>query len=240
MYILIYSKNDETINKLKNILLGMFDQQTSLIAKSEIEAREIIEARQISLAFIEIEDLKEIELAKKIIKKNPVVNIVFIADNEKYAHKAFEIFASGYIIKPITEKTIKDNLEHLRFQLNHSNNNKKVEVHCFGKFDVFVDGKPVKFLRSKSKELLAYLVDRKGTMCNSNDLLAILWEDKEPTKSLKQQLRNIISDLNKSLRKVGIRIVEINGIAEYYLIKDRTKISPKKAIEIYTANGGIL
>ena len=43
MYILIYSKNDETINKLKNILLRMFDEQTSLIAKSEIEAREIIE-----------------------------------------------------------------------------------------------------------------------------------------------------------------------------------------------------
>ena len=40
--------------------------------------------------------------------------------------------------------------------------------------------------------------------------------------------------------KVGIRIVEANGIAEYYLIKDGTKISPKKAIEIYTANGGIL
>ena len=40
--------------------------------------------------------------------------------------------------------------------------------------------------------------------------------------------------------KVGIKIVETNGIAEYYLIKDGTKISPKKAIEIYTANGGIL
>ena len=66
MYILIYSKNNETINKLKNILLGMFDEQTSLIAKSEIEVREIIEERQISLAFIEIGDLKEIELAKKL------------------------------------------------------------------------------------------------------------------------------------------------------------------------------
>ena len=64
MYILIYSKNNETINKLKNILLRMFDEQTSLIARSEIEAREIIEERQISLAFIEIEDIKEIELAK--------------------------------------------------------------------------------------------------------------------------------------------------------------------------------
>lgn len=222
MYILIYSKNNETINKLKNILLSMFDKQTLLIAKSEMEAREIIEERQISLAFIEIGDLKEIELAKRIIKKNPVVNIIFIADNEKYARKAFEIFASGYIVKPITENIVKDNLEHLRFQLDYSNKN-KVEVHCFGKFDVFVDGKPVKFLRSKSKELLAYLVDRNGTMCTSNDLLAILWEDKEPTKSLKQQLRNIISDLKKSLREVNGENIIIRENNEIGIDRDKIK-----------------
>ena len=40
--------------------------------------------------------------------------------------------------------------------------------------------------------------------------------------------------------KVGIKIVEVNGLAEYYLIKDGTRISLKKAIEIYTANGGEL
>lgn len=45
---------------------------------------------------------------------------------------------------------------------------------------------------------------------------------------------------NKKWAKVGIRIVEINGIAEYFLLKDGTKISPKKAIEKYTANGGII
>ena len=40
--------------------------------------------------------------------------------------------------------------------------------------------------------------------------------------------------------KFGIKIVEVNGFVEYYLIKDGTKISPKKALEIYTANGGEL
>ena len=72
---------------------------------------------------------------------------------------------------------------------------------------------------------------------------------KELNKELNDdELDNIVggvgesnSDSNKEKwAKVGIRIVEINGIAEYYLIKDGTKISPKKAIEIYTANGGIL
>ena len=72
---------------------------------------------------------------------------------------------------------------------------------------------------------------------------------KELNKELNDdELDNIVggvgesnSDSNKEKwAKVGIRIVEINGIAEYYLIKDGTKISPKKAIEIYAANGGIL
>ena len=48
------------------------------------------------------------------------------------------------------------------------------------------------------------------------------------------------NDKKEKWAKVGIKIVELNGFAEYYLIKDGTKISPKKAIEIYTANGGIL
>ena len=38
--------------------------------------------------------------------------------------------------------------------------------------------------------------------------------------------------------KVGIRIAHVNGFAEYYLIKDGTRISPKKALEIYTSMGG--
>lgn len=38
--------------------------------------------------------------------------------------------------------------------------------------------------------------------------------------------------------KVGIKLVKVNGFAEYYLIKDGTKISPQKALEIYKANGG--
>ena len=72
---------------------------------------------------------------------------------------------------------------------------------------------------------------------------------KELNKELNDdELDNIVGGVGESngdsnkekWAKVGIRIVEISGIVEYYLIKDGTKISPKKAIEIYTANGGIL
>ncbi len=37
--------------------------------------------------------------------------------------------------------------------------------------------------------------------------------------------------------KVGIKVIQVNGFAEYYLIKDNTKISPQKALEIYLSQG---
>ena len=216
MYILTIGKDKEEIKEIKNTLENIFENQICLIANSESEAREIIDEKQISLAFINIDSKKEIELAKRIIKKNPVANIIFISETKDFAYDAFEIYASGYIIKPITKEKITKNIEHLRFQLNGIGK-KRVEVHCFGKFDIFVDGTAVKFTRAKSKELLAYLVDRNGAMCNSEEILSILWQDKKPTKSLKQQLRNLIYDLNQSLKKVDaqdiiIRQKEIIGI----------------------------
>lgn len=47
-------------------------------------------------------------------------------------------------------------------------------------------------------------------------------------------------DIETKWEKVGVRIIKENGFTEYYLIEDGTKISPKKALEIYTSRGGML
>ena len=59
-------------------------------------------------------------------------------------------------------------------------------------------------------------------MCNNEELLSILWPDDEPTKSLKQQVRNLIYDLNKSLKKLNIEniIIRQNNLIGI----DKTKI----------------
>lgn len=222
MYILIINNDKEEINEIQNVIGNVFENQACIIANSEDEARELIDEKQISLAFIKIASKKDIELAKKVIKKNPVVNIICISDTKDFAYDAFLIHASGYIVKPVKKEDIIENLNHLRFQLNGMNK-KRVEVQCFGKFDIFVDGTAVKFARAKSKELLAYLVDRNGTMCNNEDLLSILWEDKKPTKSLKQQFRNLIYDLNQSLKKVDSQDIIIRHNNEIGIDKEKIK-----------------
>lgn len=68
---------------------------------------------------------------------------------------------------------------------------------------MFVDGKPVYFTRAKSKEILAYLVDRKGATVTKKEIAAMLWEDGEYTRSRQYQLQSLISEMVKSLHKAG-------------------------------------
>lgn len=80
---------------------------------------------------------------------------------------------------------------------------RKVTVQTFGKFQVFVDDKPVKFSRSKSEELFAFLIDRRGAGVTNTEIAAILFEDKEYNRSIKNQVQTIISQLMKTLREYG-------------------------------------
>ena len=220
MYILIVNKDENETNKIKDMLDSFYKDNTYLVARNPFEANEVVKNNQVSLALVELEDKKVLDLATKVIKNNPVINIIFMSKTKEYCYDAFRIHASGYILKPITKEELKENLDHLRYQLTNRTN--RVRVECFGKFEIYVDEKPVKFGRSKAKELLAYLIDRNGTMCNNEELLSILWPDDEPTESLKQQVRNLIYDLNKSLKKLNIEniIIRQNNLIGI----DKTKI----------------
>lgn len=74
-------------------------------------------------------------------------------------------------------------------------------IQTFGNFEVFYDGRPVDFSRAKSKELLAYLIDRRGAAVTTAEACSVLWEDKEYNFSLQRQFQTIVSDLIKSLKR---------------------------------------
>lgn len=80
------------------------------------------------------------------------------------------------------------------------NEPKILQVQTFGNFEIFYRGMPVPFRRAKSKELLAYLIDRRGTTVTTAEACAILWEDKEYNFSLQRQFQTVVSELIKSLK----------------------------------------
>ena len=76
-----------------------------------------------------------------------------------------------------------------------------LRIQTFGNFEVFYEGSPVDFSRAKSKELLAYLIDRRGAAVTTAEACSVLWEDKEYNFSLQRQFQTVVSDMVKSLKR---------------------------------------
>ena len=100
-------------------------------------------------------------------------------------------------------------LQNFRFPIQKPE--AEMRVQTFGNLEVFVLGEPILFTRSKSKELLALLVDRKGAGVTTAEIAATLWEDKAYTRSAKNQVQKVIMYLNEALKIAGIEDVVIKG-----------------------------
>ena len=97
----------------------------------------------------------------------------------------------------------------------------KLRVQCFGYFDVFWHGKPLAFSRSKSKELLAYLVDREGANCAVEEIIIALWEDGAEGKDTKHYLRVLTSELTAVLKGIGMQDVLLKKRGQLAVNRDR-------------------
>lgn len=160
------------------------------------------------VAFLDIrmDEKNGIQLAKELKDINGVTNIIFTTAYGEYALDAYRVYASDYLMKPVSSAAIQNAMEHLRNPVLPSAEN-KLRIQCFGNFEVFSGNKVVMFKRSKTKELLAYLIDRKGSTCSNNELIAVLWENMEDHKSMQNNLRNLISDMKKTLTSVNAEAV---------------------------------
>ena len=157
----------------------------------------------IDIAFLDVEmpKMNGIETAKEIKKIFPKVNIIFVTGYDKYMKDAFALHSSGYVTKPFTEQSIRKELDNLRNPLTEEVPT-GLAAQCFGTFEITMDGEPLKFERSKTKEMLAYLVDRHGASVTSGELCAVLWEDKDVDKGTNHYLQVLKKDLIDTLKAI--------------------------------------
>ena len=214
------------LDALQRIMASLDPEGTCTLAHSAAEAMAYATGHLVDVAFLDIEmpGGGGLDLAREMKELNPKTNIVFVTAHSEYALEAHGLFPSGYLLKPATEAGVANVLENLRHPVEKPTNKpKKLEIHCFGNFDVFFAGEPVRFKRSKTKELLAYLVDRHGSRCSVGELISILWEDGSRTPSRRAQVRNLISDLRSTLASIGAQDVIVRGRDEIALVPENVE-----------------
>ena len=127
------------------------------------EALEFFRENVCDIAFLDIQmrNISGIGLAKQLKVINPGLNIIFTTGYSEYMGDAFDMHASGYLLKPITSQKVRQELDNLRHPVEEKPLH-RVKICTFGNFEVFVGGNPLKFRYDLTKEMFAYLVDRCG------------------------------------------------------------------------------
>lgn len=204
----ILAVDDEyyALELMKHALEEVAGGSTVYLCRDVISALQTATETRIDVAFLDIHmpEKNGVELARELKLLNPKVNIVFATGFSEYMKEGIDLRMSGYIMKPVTPEAVKTELENLRNPIEWSNE-KRIKILTFGNFDVFVDGTPLKFERKQSKEILAYLIDKRGTSATYPELAAVLWEDEEYDRTKQKNLQVYIASLVKTLHSVEVK-----------------------------------
>ena len=110
------------------VILAFFVRQlTEILPQEQIrgfrspdEALLFGKSGQVCIAFLDPdlgEDCSGIDLARRLMETAPRINIIFVTSHPEYAGAAWELNASGYVMKPMTREKILSQLSCLRYQV---------------------------------------------------------------------------------------------------------------------------
>ena len=101
-----------------------------------------------------------------------------------------------------------------KFILMLKKQKKNLEAKTFGNFTLLYENKVIKFSRTKSTELVAYLIYKNGSSVRTKELISVLWGDYADSARYGASLRNLIVDIKHSLAELEIQqffIAEYNN-----------------------------
>ena len=219
-----------------------------IIAKFEspVKAIAYAEEHDVDMAILDIEmpEMNGIELGKELRKRRKDIILIFITAHTQYAMDVYQIHAPVYLEKPYSYEDLAYALETAR--LIKKSKIKTTFIRTFGYFDVYAGEQLVYFANKKSKELLAYLVDRQGNSVNNEQAIDILWEEATNDKKYQSKFRRVVKDLRDTLSQYGIgeiliehpncRAVDVGTFeCDFYQWLEKNDESPCKFNENYMA-----
>lgn len=211
-----FAVDDETymLKEIEEMLRRVRPNDEIFTFSNPAKALEAAKRQPADVAFLDIQmgSMTGLELALELKKLQPDMHIIFVTGYQEYAVQAFQMHATGYLLKPIVEE---DLIRELTF-IYGEKEKKRIRVQTFGGFDLFVDEKLIKFERAKAKELLAYLIDRKGSGATTAQAYSALFENAADTSSGKTYFRNIVHSLKNTLKNAG---------AEEILLRDFNRLA---------------
>lgn len=191
------------------------DAEITPLQSGEAAKLHLMTHPDIQVAFLDIHlrDTDGLTLGRELKRIVPKVDIVFCTGFSEYGIEACNMQAKGYLLKPVTAAKIRTIIDNLKKPEHVAD--KGVFAQTFGNFSLFADGRLVSFSRAKAQEMVAYLIDRRGSGVTRKELAAVILEDDEYTRATQSYLTQIIADACKTLRLVGYEDLIVKSYNAY-------------------------
>lgn len=232
MRVLVVDDENSILEEAREMLHSIDPSMEIVRQNNSRKAFELFRQESFDLAILDIEmpGMNGLMLAKEMKLYNPRINLIFVTAYSRYAVDAFSLYASGYLLKPLKQDKLKEALENLRFSpdqmetaiKSHTNEKKQgFYVRCFGTFEVYYNGMRVEFERNRAKEILAYLIDKKGEAADTEEICLVLWEDSQKAFDNHHYFRNLMSQLKKTLKDYHVQDILVISRNQFAVDPDK-------------------
>ncbi len=208
MKILAVDSSRAVLEEITGFVRELYPEEEVLCFESSLEALAKARSEEIDIAFLAVDlpELNGLDLGQYLVELYPLINLIYLAEGKECGYEAMALHASGYILKPVLQENVKREMEDLRHSAVQKNH-KRLFAQTFGNFELFVDGKPIEFKYSKTKEIMALLINNRGAQTTNGEIIATLWEDDGDPEKKASYLSNLRQDLQNTMTRY-----KLNGI----------------------------
>lgn len=193
---------------LKNLLQEI--SQLEVVGTFTLAEEGLLEITKLTpdIVFLDIDmpSINGIEAARRVKTFAPRTEIVFVTAYDHFALEAFDVHASGYLLKPIQKERLQSLLSHILDRRDVLQAEVKVDrplcAYFLGQFMLMdEEGELVKWRTKKVKELCAYLL-HKNQPVDRSLILEDLWPN-QPLDKAVNLLHTTVYQLRKKLKDIG-------------------------------------
>ena len=203
MNVLAVLENEAALLPMTQMLSAMEPDANLMCFGSSLSALAAARKQEIDVAVIDaaLPELSGLDFGQYLQELYPTVNLIYLSEDRELGFDALRQHASGILPKPIRETELRRELDELRYP-QAEKSKKRLFAQTFGNFELFVDGKPVAFKYSKTKEIVAILINNRGAQTTNGEIIASLWEDDGDPEKKGSYLSNLRQDLQNTFTKL--------------------------------------
>lgn len=161
----------------------------------------------------------------KPVKKTDIIqeidSLKVMTENLKYfkveTSYSDEVYDIGGVMRDEIREAENSGMQNGADKAGKKNGRHQIFARTFGNFDLFVDREPVVFSRKPAKELLAYLIDKRGATVSRKEMAAVVFEDSGYNRSTQSYLTKLLGDLMETLKSVGAENMVLKNNGMYYV-----------------------